>query len=54
LLDEIKDVSGRPSIKKYFPEHTVTALLALLNAIAIKVEIVPTHFDCKDPKDNFY
>ena len=53
LLDEIRDVSGRPAIKKYFPQHNVTELIALLNAIAIKIEIVPTHFNCKDPKDNF-
>lgn len=53
LLAEIKDVSGRSAIKKYFPQNTVTELMAFLNAIAIKIEIVPTHFDCKDPKDNF-
>ncbi len=53
LLAEIKDVSGRPAIKKYFPQQTVTELITLLNAIAIIVETVPTHFDCKEPKDNF-
>ena len=53
LLDEIKEVSGRPAIKKYFPQNAVTELIILLNAIAIKIEIATTHFDCKDPKDNF-
>lgn len=53
LLDEIKDVTTRPRIKKYFPQQSVNELIALLKAIAIIVEIEPTHFNCKDPKDNF-
>ncbi|MEI9955208.1 MAG: putative toxin-antitoxin system toxin component, PIN family [Ferruginibacter sp.] len=53
LLDEIKDVTSRPRLKKYFPQKTVADLIALLNAIAIVVEIETTHFNCKDPKDNF-
>jgi len=53
LLDEIKDVTGRPRIKKYFPPQAVNELIGLLKIIAITVEIEPTHFNCKDPKDNF-
>ncbi len=53
LIAEIKDVTGRPGIKKYFPPQSVTDLINLLNAIAIMVDIEPTHFDCKDSKDNF-
>ena len=43
LLTEIKMVTNREKLKKYFPEET----------IALKVEIKPTHFINRDPKDNF-
>jgi uncharacterized protein len=53
LLNEIKDVTSRPAIKKYFPQHAVTQLINLLKVIAIMVDVQPVHTDCKDPKDNF-
>lgn len=53
LLDEIKDVTSRQRLKKYFPPQAVLELIDLLKIIAITVETEPTHFDCKDPKDNF-
>ena len=53
LLHEIKDVTSRPAIKKYFPGHAVTQLINLLKVIAIMVDVQPVHMDCKDPKDNF-
>jgi len=53
LLKEIKEVTSRDRLKKYFPQQSVTDLLELLEAIAEKVEIKPTHFINKDPKDNF-
>ena len=40
-------------MKKYFPQESVTELLELLETIAEKVEIKPTHFINRDPKDNF-
>ena len=52
-MTEIKDVTGRERLKKYFPQESVTELLELLETIAEKVEIKPTHFINRDPKDNF-
>lgn len=53
LLKEIEEVTGRERLKKYFPKQRVEELLALLETIAEKVEIKPTHFLNRDPKDNF-
>ena len=53
LLQEIKEVTSRERLKKYFPEESVIELLELLETIAEKVEIIPTHFINRDPKDNF-
>jgi uncharacterized protein len=53
LLQEIKEVTSRERLKKYFPQSSVTELLELLEMIAEKVEIKPTHFINRDPKDNF-
>jgi putative PIN family toxin of toxin-antitoxin system len=44
LLKEIKEVTGRERLKKYFPQQSVEELLELLETIAEKVEIRPTHF----------
>ena len=40
-------------MKKYFPKQSVEELLELLETIAEKVEITPTHFVNRYPKDNF-
>ena len=53
LLVEIKTVTGREKLKKYFPKNSVKDLIALLETIAEKFEIKPTHFINRDPKDNF-
>lgn len=53
LLTEIKMVTNREKLKKYFPEESVKELIELLETIAIMVEIKPTHFISRDPKDNF-
>lgn len=53
LLTEIKIVTSRKKLKKYFPEESVKELIEFLEAIAEKVEIKPTHFINRDPKDNF-
>ena len=44
LLAEIKIVTTREKLKKYFPEESVEELVELLETIAKKVEIKPTHF----------
>ena len=53
LLKEIKEVTNRERLRKYFPPQSVTELLEFLEIIAEKVEIKPTHFINRDPKDNF-
>ena len=53
LLKEIQVVAGRDKLKKYFPKDSVKELIELLETIAEKIEIEPTHFISRDPKDNF-
>lgn len=53
LLTEIKTVTSRKKLKKYFPEESVKELIELLETIGEKLEIKPTHFINRDPKDNF-
>lgn len=53
LLTEIKMVTSREKLKRYFPAESVTELVDLLETIAKKVIIRPTHFINRDPKDNF-
>lgn len=53
LLDEIKEVTSRERVKKYFPPESVSELIQLLETIAENTEIKPTHFINRDPKDNF-
>jgi putative PIN family toxin of toxin-antitoxin system len=53
LLTEIKIVTSREKLKNYFPIESVNELIDFLETIAMKVEIKPTHFINRDPKDNF-
>ena len=53
LLDEIKLVTSRDKLKKYFPKESVKELIELLEAIGETIEITPTHFISRDTKDNF-
>ena len=53
LLTELKIVTSREKLKKYFPKNSVTDLIELLEAIAEHIKIEPTHFINRDPKDNF-
>ena len=53
LLEEIKEVTSRERLKKYFPQESVKELIDLLQTIGKNVMIKPTHFINKDPKDNF-
>ena len=43
----------RTKIKKYFPKEAVAELLVLLQTIRLKFDIKSTHFENRDPKDNF-
>jgi hypothetical protein len=53
LLLELKIVTSREKLQKYFPKESVKELIELMETIAENVEIKPTHFINRDPKDNF-
>lgn len=53
LLTEIKTVTSREKLKKYFPKESVIELIELLETIAQKYEVQSKHFINRDPKDNF-
>ncbi len=53
LLEEIREVTRRERLKKYFPQESVKELIDLLQTIGKNVKIRPTHFINRDPKDNF-
>ena len=53
LLTELKIVTSKEKLKKYFVKSRVEELIQLLEVIAINVNIEPTHFLNRDPKDNF-
>ena len=53
LLKEITEVTNRERLKKYFAQESVTELIELLETIAEKIEVIPTHFINRDPKNNF-
>jgi uncharacterized protein len=53
LILEIRLVTAREKLKKYFPKESVAELIDLLETIATRVPIKPTHFLSRDPKDNF-
>lgn len=52
-LEELKQVTQRPKLQKYFPPEKVNELLLFLNAISLFVEIQSNVKVCRDPKDNF-
>lgn len=49
LLLEIKIVTSRDKLKKYFPKESVNELIELLETIAVNVNIKPRHFINRDP-----
>lgn len=53
LINEIKAVTSRERLEKYFPQESVSELIELLETIAEQIEIKPIHFINRDPKDNF-
>ncbi len=53
LYKEIKDVTSRKKLQKYFPEKSVQELILLLETISENINIQPKHFINRDEKDNF-
>lgn len=53
LIRELKLVTSRTKLKKYFEEDKVSDLLSLLDIIAEKIRIRKIDPICRDPKDDF-
>lgn len=53
LFVELKDVTARPKIKKYFPQNEVREMLELIEVIGLKFQTRSIHTICRDAKDNF-
>ncbi|WP_008307982.1 putative toxin-antitoxin system toxin component, PIN family [Leptolyngbya sp. PCC 6406] len=53
LQEEIRRVTQRPKLRKYFSTQKVSELLELLSVIGLFVEIKSEVLVCRDAKDNF-
>jgi len=53
LIEEIKLVTARQKLKKYFDQGSVSEFLALLLLISKKVKVKKIESLCRDPKDDF-
>ena len=53
LLAELKLVSQRKKLRKYFPSETVNEFISILEIISENFEITSRHHESRDPKDNF-
>ena len=53
LTNEIKLVTSRDKLKKYFNQDKVADLISLLDILADKVKLNKIHKICRDPKDDF-
>jgi len=53
LISEIRIVTARKKLKKYFDQDSVTALISLLEIIGEKIKIRKIERVCRDPKDDF-
>lgn len=52
-LDELRLVTQRPKLQKYFPKQKVDELLQFLKSISLFIEIESNVATCRDPKDNY-
>ena len=53
LINEIKVVTSRDKLKKYFDQDKVTELISLLDILTDKVKLRKVDKICRDPKDDF-
>ena len=53
LLEELKLVTTRKKLKKYFDTEKVDELITLLKHVSEKVNITKIENVCRDPKDDF-
>jgi putative PIN family toxin of toxin-antitoxin system len=53
VINEIRIVTQRPKLKKYFPKKDIEDLIDLVQTIGDRYEIADELDICRDPKDNF-
>lgn len=53
LIHELKIVTSRDKLKKYFDQDKVSELISLLDIVSDKVKIKKIEPICRDPKDDF-
>lgn len=53
LINEIRLVTSRDKLKKYFNQEKVSDLISLLDILADRVKIKKIGKICRDPKDDF-
>ena len=53
LINELKIVTSRPKLLKYFDQDKVEELISLLYIVSEKVKVRKIEQICRDPKDDF-
>lgn len=53
LINELRIVTARPKLQKYFDQEKVSQLISLLDIVAENVRIKKIEQICRDPKDDF-
>ncbi len=53
LITELKIVTARPKLQKYFDQEKVMELISFLDIVSEKVKIKNPEQICRDPKDDF-
>lgn len=53
LINELKIVTSRQKLKKYFDQEKVSDLISLLEIVSEKLTIRKIESICRDPKDDF-
>jgi uncharacterized protein len=53
LVNELKIVTSRPKLLKYFDQDKVDELISLLDIVSEKVKVKKIEQICRDPKDDF-
>lgn len=53
LITEIKIVTARPKLHKYFDQEKIAELISFLEIVSEKVKIKNIEAICRDPKDDF-
>lgn len=53
LLDEIREVSSRPKLMKYFSQEQIALLLDFMSEETLSYQLENITLRCRDPKDDY-